>query len=850
LSRALVAMLATAVVLTVGIGAPAAHAAPSGTSSISGRVVDSNGDPIAGICAHVENGADVQSDGTGVFTIGSLDPGSYKVGFTDCNPSPAYVDQWYSGRPDANSADPVVVLDGVDSPIGDVTLVKGVSVAGTVTDTNGVPLSGITVTVTPTAPSPVNVSVQTGADGTYTTPPVAAGSYAVGFVDQSPNPAWATQYWKQAFSRAHADALVLDPANGPTQPNIDAKLTAAATIAGTVHGPGGIALPGICVDANVVNGSSFDWIAGTVTDGSGEYTLGQLPATDVRVHFRDCSSGPYLDQWYDAQDSNTSTPVVLAAGDDRTGIDADLVAGVVISGHVRDIDGNPIAGIAVNVNPTGNGASTSAQTDAAGAYQTGGVAPGPYRVQFRDTRTPAVWASQFWNGHPSQSTAKVLNVPGTGPVVSGVNARLVQGATVTGTVTAGAVPVQDICVSVEIPTASGSDWVDGATTGADGTYTIGGLPSTSAVVRFQDCNDVGPYVQQFWSGVPGLGTATPLSLVAGVTSSGIDAQLALAGRISGTVTNASGAPLRGICVQATTKTFVGGLSHTDTSGKYAIDISRAGQYRVQFVDCRATPKYAGQWWNQKVAAKDAQTVAVVAGQKVKHIDATLARGTTGSISGRVVNLHGVAMHGACVVAFLPSQYALFGLVSATGTYTVPNVPSGSYALAFLDCPPNHDPDVVVQNPESAASTYVAAWWKGTYVQSHPGEDGLDPIAQGAQLVTVAPGQHATGYSWCFGCTAVAITKVSRGPGALKVTFATPGLGPSTGVSSLASGHARTYRVTCTSATGGVARTVTGTASPISVTGLTKGKTYGCVATALDGTLVVGTSVRSTAVSAS
>ena len=115
-------------------------AAPSGTGSISGRVVDADGQPVSGISAQVENGPQVQTDALGTYTIPDLDAGSYKVGFTDCNATPKYVEQWYSGHPDTTSADAVVVMDGMATPLGDVTLAEGVTVTGNVTDTNGAPL--------------------------------------------------------------------------------------------------------------------------------------------------------------------------------------------------------------------------------------------------------------------------------------------------------------------------------------------------------------------------------------------------------------------------------------------------------------------------------------------------------------------------------------------------------------------------------------------------------------------------------------------------------------------------------------------------------------------------------------
>ena len=64
---------------------------------------------------------------------------------------------WSSGTSivaTSGSADPISVTDGVDTPLSDVTLAPGVSVSGTVTDTNGAPLAGISVNVNPTSSGP------------------------------------------------------------------------------------------------------------------------------------------------------------------------------------------------------------------------------------------------------------------------------------------------------------------------------------------------------------------------------------------------------------------------------------------------------------------------------------------------------------------------------------------------------------------------------------------------------------------------------------------------------------------------------------------------------------------------
>ncbi len=182
------------VVVALGLGA-SLPAAAAGSGSISGRVTDGNGNPLAGICVNAEGNPPTQTDVNGAYTLTGLGDGSFKIQYTDCNPSPQYVSQWYLNRPDSMSADPVPVTDGVDTPVQDVVLALGVAVGGTVTDTNGTPLAGIAVNVNPTTPGGQSTGTQTDANGTYTTGPLPPGDYQVQFSDMGSPTVWARQFW-------------------------------------------------------------------------------------------------------------------------------------------------------------------------------------------------------------------------------------------------------------------------------------------------------------------------------------------------------------------------------------------------------------------------------------------------------------------------------------------------------------------------------------------------------------------------------------------------------------------------------------------------------------------------------
>jgi LPXTG-motif cell wall-anchored protein len=355
-------------------------------------------------------------------------------------------------------------------------------------------------------------------------------------------------------------------------------------------------------------------------------------------------------------------------------------------------------------------------------------------------------------------------------------------------------------------------------------------------VQFQDCTSSGPFTEQWWPNSPDYNGAQAVALQPGETAAGVDAVLDAAAAITGTVTDTAGQPLQGICAQAATAAFVGGLAQTGDDGNYTITLTQPGEYRVQFVDCTPTPVYAGQWWPQQppTAPDVATAVTVALGQVITGIDAALTSGATGTISGTVLNLNGVAMAQACVIAYLPTQYALTAAVNQDGTYTLTGVPSGTYALAFLGCE-DGNPSGTVPDPEAATTRYNAAWWDDVPLSLQgTSNGGPDPIAQGAQLVTVSPGQDLTGYDRCFGCTAITILSITPGTGALTVEFATPGLAPPAAT-------ALAYTATCTSANEGATGSATGPASAVTVTGLTNGAAYSCQVTATDGATTVASS---------
>jgi hypothetical protein len=840
--RALAIAALAAVVTAIALPGPSAGAAASG--SISGRVLDEHANPLEGICVNVTGGGSEVTDPAGLYTLPGLDSGDYTVEYVDCRPEPAYLDRWYFKATDPAGAQPITVVDGFDSPLPDVTLDRGVAVSGTVTDAGGAPVADVWVGVNPIGPGP-STGTQTAADGTYTTKLLPPGTYTVQF--DASDPMYVQQYWKDQPSYGAADPLVLAADDGPVHGDVDAHLAVGATIEGTVTGAGGVPLEGVCVEANVPAGSGWNGVGNTPTGADGTYSLGSLPAGDLRVRFVPCGGGPYVEQWYrDQPDFNSSTPIALTAGVVTPGVDAQLYVGSRVSGTVTDRSGVPIPNVNVNVNPDGPGSSAWGQTDADGEYSTNALPPGRYRVQFQGT---AGFAGQFWNDQPSWNNANLLTIPAGGDPVTDIDAALDVGASISGHVTGPeGQDVAGVCVNANIEAGQGLDWLGNATTASDGTYTISGLPPGVVKVQFQDCGSVGPYLEQWWDGQPDPSTATAVTLAPGNVRTGIDAQLADAAQITGTVTDGSGDPLPGICVQATTSTFLGGLAGTDSQGHYTIDVARPDDYRVQFVDCNESPTYAGRWWGGQLDPATAQVVPVAIGEVVSGIDTMLAPGAVGSIAGNVTTARGTGMPTACVIAYLPNRFALFGEVHADGTYEIPDVPSGTFALGFVGCD-GGEPAPTITDPDVAGVTYPAVWWDDVPLDiTGTGNGGPDPIAQHAHLVTVAPGNHLAGFDTCFGCDDITVDSVTPGADRVTVSFSDPDrsahlvAGANLSASALGTGVTAVYAVTCASA-GGTAQTATGTGTELTVTGLTAGGSYTCQVTAtVAGRVVANSSV--------
>jgi len=689
-------------VTTSGINAtlvPAGH--------ISGTVTNASAAGLGGISvtAYRSNGSggwdyarDTSTNATsGAYALG-LCAGSYRIEFRD--DSGAHVRQYYNNKPGLDMADDVAVIAGATTPGINATLVAAGHISGTVRNASGARLGGVNVTAyryngSGDWPWEWVGGAQTFADGAYALG-LPTGSYRIEFRDDSG--AYVQQYFNNKPTIDMADDVVVTA--GATRSGVNARLATAGRIIGTVTNARGAGLGGIWVAAYRANGfGEWDWVNGTETNATtGTYDLVGLPAGSYRIEFYDGYSGAYVTQYYDNQPTlDLADDVVVTAGATRSGIDATLAVGGHVSGMVTNAGGGGLGGINVTAyRYNGSGGwpwdrVNDTRTFADGAYDLGGLAAGSYRIEFYDDS--GAYVQQYYDGQSTIDLADDVAVT-VGATTFGIDATLAPGGQVTGMVTnASGAGLGGINVTAYRYTGSG-DWpweeVSNTQTLAAGAYDLGGVPMGSYRIEFRD--DSGDYVGQYYNDKPTIEEAKDVAVTVGATTANINARLAVAGHVTGTVTNASGAGLGGIWVTAYRANafgywdWVNGTETNATTGAYDLGGLPAGSYRIEFRD-GYSGAYVTQCYDNQPTLDAADDVAVTVGATTFGIDATLA--VAGHVRGMVTNARGAGLGGIWVGAYRAGgsggwEWVDSTYTAAAGAYDLGGLPTGSYRIEFWD----------------------------------------------------------------------------------------------------------------------------------------------------------------------
>jgi hypothetical protein len=506
---------ASSVTITAGHTTGGIDAAMLPGARISGKVTNPNGRPARGICVFAAPGAlfpgfipffgDTVTAANGSYSETNLAPGQYAMAFfAGCQgPSNAAALQWFKGQSDSGTAGLVAAAAGQTVTGINVTVTRGGSIAGTMTEA-GQPLDFDCVFA---------VNVATGEQAGFQ---ALSGIGLFVLSGLRPGRYFVTGYdclLGSNFAMGTAARAVIVRA-GHTTGKVRIALTRGGSIAGRITtAASGYPVRDACVGAEPVGAAAAHGLfgGGAQTSRKGTYKITGLTAGRYRIVVTpDCAgSHPAL------------APVTLAGlvrvrtGKVTGGVNARVRPAGRIFGFVTGPGAQAEPGVCVEVFKLPGGLLDIESTDARGKYTSGGLAPGRYKLEFNNgCGDGGAGLGIRWN--------QGLTVQ-AGVIYAGVNASLPADGRITGSVTGtGASALSGVCVSA-VPVAKTGHPVY-AVSGA-GTYTLADLTPGKYRVEFQaGCGDSGVKTQ-WWDAAASSATAKVIAVAAGATVSGIDAAM-------------------------------------------------------------------------------------------------------------------------------------------------------------------------------------------------------------------------------------------------------------------------------------------------------------------------------------
>jgi hypothetical protein len=611
---------------------------------VSGVVTDSRGHPIRGICVLVlgSNGPyfnQTQTAANGSYAAGQLRAGSYMVQFTGgCGNPGSYAPQGYHGT-NVNAPQQIAVGAGQRLSGINAVMQPGATIAGRVTSSSGTGLSGVCVTATTPGLAEggglanLVVSVAVGGPGgvpgvgfastvrgRYQIRNLTPGQYQVAFAGGCGSGGDLAAQWYSARRGAGPPAFVFAGGGHPTS-GVDVVMQAGGAISGTIRSASGRSLPGACVMVTSLNGNVRLPVSETFAFGSGYQLSGLVPGAYHVAFIPACLGLNYATQWYSGKPSPAGAArVIVRAGHTTAGIDSALTAGGSITGLVTSAATHAaltgICAAAQNVAQQDDfGFGVSGRQ---GRYVISGLNSGRYEIEF----FPCGGGSLAGQVRPALVTVAAPRQ------TRGIGAAMGAGGSIEGHVTSGspAAPGQALCVDAF---GAGGGFASAAVTDAAGLYRIPNLPAGRYLVYVGDpACPFGPYnvVPQWYAGQASRAGATAVTVTGGRVTSGVDANLALDGSVTGSVTGPGGAPLTGVCVSAISPARgAAPVIAVTAGGGYTLGDLTPGRYRVEFSSGCGAVGYATQWWKNAGSAAAATIITVTADATVTGISAALRK---------------------------------------------------------------------------------------------------------------------------------------------------------------------------------------------------------------------------------
>lgn len=283
-----------------------------------------------------------------------------------------------------------------------------------------------------------------------------------------------------------------------------------------------------------------------------------------------------------------------------------------IAGLVTDQEDRPLVGISVQVDQSAPGTTQGyTQTNSSGLYQIDNILPGTYRVLFF--------------GGTNYVAKAVLDVAVTANGVNTVNVKLDRTSHITGTVTdKDGNPLAGISVTTYVPIPQSNAWypMPPILTDKFGRYDASGLSPNTYRIGFFGTD----HAYAFYGNVDNIYDATSIVVGTDETITNINAQLADAGYLTGTVTDMLGNPIFNSVVTLYRRKNDSFVQHyighgTNLAGRYRFDGLPAGVYRAYFSG--GNGQHFPEYYDNSQSLDNATDIIVTAGVTVTNINAQL-----------------------------------------------------------------------------------------------------------------------------------------------------------------------------------------------------------------------------------
>jgi hypothetical protein len=286
---------------------------------------------------------------------------------------------------------------------------------------------------------------------------------------------------------------------------------------------------------------------------------------------------------------------------------------------VTDASGDAIANVYVDAFDLYGHWLPGSSTDNNGNYSFN-MPAGTYKVHFNPSPSSGYNAPAWYDNKANVQLANLVTV--SAQVTSIIDAQLEIGGTISGQVTGTAgKAIRNVHAEAY---DSELNWMGGTSTDVNGKYSFN-VSVGIFKLTFSPFPSSGYYAPEWYHSKGYFQVADLVSVKPSQTTSSINAELKIGGRIAGRVTDVLGNVVPGVYVQAydlNDNTIVFNGTTTNSEGLYTIQLA-TGDYKVWFFPTPDSGNFQPEWYNNRSNFESADEVQAIKRNTKSKINAQL-----------------------------------------------------------------------------------------------------------------------------------------------------------------------------------------------------------------------------------